>query len=303
MNFKGKDIISIRDLKKKEIEFILDRAREIEDGPQKNDRLQGKILANLFFEPSTRTRLSFESAMKRLGGSCVGFASSSITSVEKGETLIDTIKTIENYCDAIVIRHPKEGSSRLAAQVSSKPIINAGDGSNQHPTQTLLDIYTIMREKGKLNVNVALMGDLKYSRTVHSLIYALAMFDTRIFLVSPPELEIPGEVLSDIQGFEPRVIKTNVLEDVISDIDVLYLTRIQKERFPDEEEYEKIKGAYKITLDSLKRAKKDLTILHPLPKIDEIDSEIDGTKYAKYFKQAYYGLPVRMALLSQVMGD
>ena len=303
MEFKGRDVISIRDFSKEEIIYILKKAQELENKLNLDlDILKDKILACLFFEPSTRTRLSFESAMKKLGGSCIGFAEAGITSTAKGESLIDTIRTVENYCDVMVIRHPKEGSARLAAEVSEKPVINAGDGSNQHPTQTLLDLYTILREKGRINVNVSLVGDLKYGRTAHSLAYALAMFGAKINLVSPPGLEMPKEITSHLESKGIEVYATSRLDEVIEDTDVLYVTRIQKERFPDPEEYEKVKGTYKITPDTLVRAKEDMIILHPLPRVDEIAVEVDKTPHARYFKQVFYGLPVRMAILSLILG-
>ncbi|MFQ5800771.1 MAG: aspartate carbamoyltransferase, partial [Candidatus Hydrothermarchaeales archaeon] len=251
MDFAGRDIISIRDFKREEIEFILKKVEGMSANPE--PLLRGKILGLLFFEPSTRTRLSFEVAMKRLGGEVVGFSDSQLTSITKGESLKDTIKTVEAYTDIIVIRHSKEGAARLAADASSKPVINAGDGPNQHPTQTLLDLYTIKKELGRLNVNVTLMGDLKYGRTVHSLAYALAMFDAEINLISPKGLEMPEEVLADLKAAGARVHASNTLD--FSGSQVLYVTRIQRERFPDPEEYEKVKGAYKITLETLAQAR------------------------------------------------
>jgi len=300
MDFKGRDIISIRDLSRGEIEHILSVSEAMEG---KNlDILQGRTMATLFFEPSTRTRLSFETAMGRLGGRTIGFAEAGITSVSKGEGLADTVRTVENYCDVMVIRHPREGSARLAAEVSRNPVINAGDGSNQHPTQTLLDLYTIQRETGGLGGSITLMGDLKYGRTVHSLAYALAMFGASITLVSPRGLEMPREVLSDLEEFDVAIRETESLEEAIPGTDVLYVTRIQKERFPDPEEYERVKGTYKVTLDTLKEAGEELIILHPLPRVDEISPEVDGTPHARYFKQVSYGVPVRMAILSLVLG-
>ncbi|MFQ5814996.1 MAG: aspartate carbamoyltransferase [Candidatus Hydrothermarchaeaceae archaeon] len=297
----GRGIISIKDFEREDIRHILSLSEKMKEG-SKSDLLEGKILACLFFEPSTRTRLSFETAMTRLGGTTIGFSEAGVASISKGESMVDTIKTVEKYCDAIVIRHPQEGSARLAAEVSEKPVINAGDGSNQHPTQTLLDLYTINREIGRLDVDIGLVGDLKYSRTVHSLAYALAMFGAKLTLVAPPTLELPREVLSDLRKFDVPVTETNDLETVISKMDVLYVTRIQKERFPDPEEYEKIKGAYKITVESLANARDHLIILHPLPRVDEIATEVDSTKHARYFQQVQYGLPVRMAVLGLVMG-
>jgi len=297
------DIISIRDFNKAKINHILKISEDMEKRlGRKNNSLRGKILACLFFEPSTRTRLSFETAMERMGGGIIGVSESGTTSIVKGESLKDTIKTVESYCDAIVIRHPREGAARLAANVSEIPVINAGDGSNQHPTQTLLDMYTIKREAGGLKKEVALIGDLKYGRTAHSLAYALAMFGAKITLISPKGLEMPVEVVADLEKFNTTISETNDLEGSIPGCDVLYVTRIQKERFPDPEEYEKVKGAYKITLQTLESAKRDAIILHPLPRIDEISPEVDLTKHARYFKQVYYGLPVRMAVLGLVMG-
>jgi aspartate carbamoyltransferase catalytic subunit len=297
------DIISIRDLSKSKINHILKVSKDMEKiEKRKNKYLSGKILATLFFEPSTRTRLSFETAMEKMGGNSIGFSESGSTSISKGESLRDTIKTVESYADAIVIRHPREGSARFAANVSGVPVINAGDGSNQHPTQTLLDLYTIKRETGGLKKNIALIGDLKYGRTAHSLAYALSMFGARMTFISPKGLEMPEEVISDLSKFNTKIDETNDLEGSIPGCDVLYVTRIQEERFPDPEEYEKVKGAYKITLQTLESAKKNAIILHPLPRVDEIAPEVDGTKHARYFKQVHYGLPVRMALLGLVMG-
>lgn len=297
------DIISIRDFNRGKINHILKRSEGMEKRlKRKNSILSGKILACLFFEPSTRTRLSFEAAMDRMGGDSIGFSESAATSESKGESLIDTIKTVESYCDAIVIRHPRDGAARLAANISDVPVINAGDGSNQHPTQTLLDLYTIKRETGGLKKKVALIGDLKYSRTAHSLAYALAMFSAKMTFISPEGLEMPGEVTADLEKFNTEPIETSELEGSISDCDVLYVTRIQKERFPDPEEYEKVKGTYKITLPILESAKSDAILLHPLPRVDEISPEVDQSKHARYFKQVRYGLPVRMAILDLVMG-
>ncbi|RMF89873.1 MAG: aspartate carbamoyltransferase [Methanobacteriota archaeon] len=296
--FAGRDIISIRDLEKEEIEHILRKAEEMEKGPA--PLLRGRTLGLLFFEPSTRTRLSFEVAMKKLGGEVIGFSDARLTSVAKGESLIDTIKTVESYADMIVIRHIREGAARLAAEVSEKPIINAGDGPNQHPTQTLLDLFTIKKALGRLDIKVTLVGDLKYGRTVHSLVYALAMFDATISLVSPKGLEMPSEVLEDLKAMGAAIETSNELD--ISDTQALYVTRIQKERFPDPEEYEKVKGTYKITLGTLEGARKDLIILHPLPRVDEVSPEIDGTPYARYFDQVANGVPVRMAVLGLVAG-
>ncbi len=294
-----KHLISIDDLSKDDIIHILKKAESFEDvarGKKKSNLLEGKILANLFFEPSTRTRMSFETAMKRLGGDVINLTAQEASSIAKGETLADTVKVISKYVDAIVIRHPLEGSARFASEHSEVPVINAGDGAGQHPTQTLLDLYTIMKECGRLEgLKIALMGDLKYSRTVHSLIKALNLFKNEIYLISPESLRLPDEFLEEVNAHEVR------LEDVIDEIDVLYVTRIQRERFPDEEEYRKVAGSYRITAETLDRAKESLIVMHPLPRVDEIDVSVDMTRHAKYFDQAFYGVPVRMAILCEVM--
>ncbi|MEM5793837.1 MAG: aspartate carbamoyltransferase [Candidatus Aenigmatarchaeota archaeon] len=305
MNFKGKDIISIRDLEKREIEKILEEAERMESLLAEKaclDLLKGKILANLFFEPSTRTRLSFASAMQKLGGSVIGFESIEGTSIAKGETLIDTIRTVEKYCNLIVIRHPKEGAARLAAEISEKPVINAGDGANQHPTQTLLDLYTIKKLKGRIEgLNVALVGDLKHGRVMKSLAYALAMFKASLTLVSPVGLEFPEEFIMEIlKKFDADIIQTDNIISGIKNADVIYVCRIQKERFEDVYEAEKIQKSFKITQQILEKTKEDAVILHALPKTVEIEGSIDKTKKAKYFDQVYYGIPVRMAVLNLV---
>ncbi len=306
-NLKGRDIISLRELKKDEISYLLSRADEFEKVLRKDghtDILKGKILATLFFEPSTRTRLSTTAAMQRLGGSVIGFTEPETTSTIKGESLSDTIKMIENYADVIAIRHTEEGSAKLAAQAARVPVINCGDGSHTHPTQTLLDLYTIQKEKGKLEgLKVALVGDLKYGRTVHSLAYALAMFGADMVFVSPDSLKMPHEITAELrEKFGANVREHSRIENVVKEIDVLYATRIQKERFPDLEEYEKVKGTYKIDIKAISGCKKEMIIMHPLPRVYEVDSELDNTRHAKYFQQAYYGLPVRMGILASVLG-
>lgn len=296
-----KHLISIEDLTKQEILKILDKAEEFEDvalGIRKCRILEGKILANLFFEPSTRTRISFETAMKRLGGDVVNVSAQEASSMAKGETLADTIRVVSNYCDAIVIRHPLEGAARFAAENSTVPVINAGDGAGQHPTQTLLDLYTIRKECRKLEgLLIALVGDLKYSRTIHSLIKALTLFNTKIYLVSPEILSLPEDFLEELNGDIERA----ELDEIIGEVDVLYVTRIQKERFLDEEEYRKVAGSYRITTATVEKMKENAIILHPLPRVDEIDVRVDSMRQARYFKQAFYGVPVRMAILSEVM--
>ena len=304
--FRGRDILSIRELSRADIDLVLKTARKmvpIALGKKVSRALEGKILSTLFYEPSTRTRLSFESAMARLGGRVLGFSSAEGTSVQKGETLADTIRMVEAYSDAIVLRHPQEGAARLAAEFSEKPVINAGDGAGQHPTQTLLDLYTIWDEKGGFDGrHVALIGDLKYGRTVHSLTYALAELGATLAFVSPPTLEMPREIVEHVKERGLSFRMAHRLEEVIREADVLYVTRIQKERFPDPQEYEKVAGSYRIDTDVLREAKRDLIIMHPLPRVMEIAADVDRTKHALYFKQAFNGVPVRMALLDLILG-
>jgi aspartate carbamoyltransferase catalytic subunit len=307
MNLKGKDIVSIRDLSKDEIELIHKKAEQMEPyarGEKPCKLMESKILGTLFFEPSTRTRLSFTSAMQRLGGNVMGFEGVDVTSVAKGESLTDTIKTVERYCDLIVIRHPMEGAARLAANASTKPVINGGDGGNQHPTQTLLDLYTIKKMKGKIKgLNVTLLGDLKYARTMRSLATALAMFDANLTLVSPKGLEMSNDILNEIEknfNIKPRQIYD--VDAGVKDADVIYICRIQKERFEDKFEAEKLQKTFRISPDILKSCKEEVAILHPLPKVTEIDPRVDDMKCAKYFDQTFYGVPIRMAIIGLVSG-
>jgi len=306
MDWKGKDVVSIRDFSKEDIEFVLNVSERIEkelDEKGSLDYARGKILATLFFEPSTRTRLSFESAMHRLGGSVIGFSSAANTSVKKGESLADTIKTVEQYSDAIVIRHPMEGAARLAAEVADIPVINAGDGSNQHPTQTLLDLYTIKRAfNGIDGLKIGLLGDLKYGRTVHSLAEALAFYDVELYLISPELLRMPRHIVEELRERGVKVHETGDLDGTVPELDVLYVTRIQRERFPDEEEYRRVKGSYQVNCSLLENARETLKIMHPLPRVDEIHPAVDGTKHALYFRQVFSGVPVRMALLGLTLG-
>ena len=306
MDFAGRDVVSIRDLSKEEIIFILDHAMKampVARGERRSQVLEGKLLATLFFEPSTRTRLSFETAMHRLGGSVIGFSDASGTSVVKGETLADTIRMAESYADAIVLRHPHEGASKLASDFSSKPVINAGDGAGQHPTQTLLDLFTIRMEKGEIaDNNIVLVGDLKSGRTVHSLSYALSLFGANITLVAPPSLQMPHEIVTHLKEMGGRFNQSESLDSVIPGADVLYVTRIQKERFPDPEEFRKVEGAFRIDNALLANAKRSLIVMHPLPRVNEIAPEVDSGPHCRYFKQAFYGVPVRMALLSLILG-
>ncbi len=303
--FRGKSIISINDLNKRGILHILETARKIESmsRKKKDGLLKGFVMASIFFEPSTRTRLSFESAMRRLGGKVIGFSDPGTSSLVKGETLYDTVKIVERYSDVIVMRHPLEGSARLAAESTEKPVINGGDGANQHPTQTLLDLYSIKKVQGKLSgLKVALCGDLKYGRTVHSLATALSHFNCRLYFVSPPSLKMPPHYLKMLSKKGIEFSEHEKIGEVINDVDVFYSTRIQKERFPDETEYEKVRDVYILTKGMLGKVKKNLMIMHPLPRVNEIDKSIDDTPYAYYFEQSANGVPVRQALLSLVMG-
>jgi len=298
-------VVSINDFSNEEIVHVFEIAETmlpLARGEDSSDLLKGRILATLFFEPSTRTRLSFESAMNRLGGKVLGFSDPSGTSVVKGETLADTVRMAEAYTDVIVLRHPHEGAARLATNFSMKPIINAGDGAGQHPTQTLLDLFTILREKGEIgHQHVVLLGDLKYGRTVHSLAYALSRFGAEITLVSPPQLQMPEEILSYLSK-NSIIHQTENLEDAVRDADVLYVTRIQKERFPDPAEYIQVAGIYRVDLKLLEKARKEIIVMHPLPRVEEISPEVDTSPYARYFQQAFNGVPIRMALLGLVTG-
>ncbi|MDT8782901.1 MAG: aspartate carbamoyltransferase [Candidatus Bathyarchaeota archaeon] len=303
MDFEGRDIISIEDFSQQEINHILDVAKNMEAYAKTGSEiLKGKILATLFFEPSTRTRLSFETAILKLGGSYIGFAEPDLTSARKGENIADTIRTVENYADVIALRHSLEGSAKLAADFSSVPIINAGTGAEEHPTQALIDLCTIRKDKGKIDgLKIALLGDLRYGRTVHSLAYALSLYNIELYLVSPENLRMRKDVLQTIKN-RIKVTENSTLEGIIPQIDVLYVTRIQKERFPNAAEYAEVKGAYRIDLKTIEKARKDMIILHPLPRVDEISPEVDSTPQARYFQQVWNGIVVRMALLSLVLG-
>ena len=299
-------IISMNDMSKEEILNILELARKIDETPddEKLKFLYGKIIATLFFEPSTRTKMSFESAAQRLGAQVLQLPPVEQSSLKKGESFRDTIKMVEAYSDLIVVRHPLDGAARLADETSKRAIINAGDGSNQHPSQTLLDLYTILEEKGSLeNLEIAFVGDLKYGRTVHSLVKALTHFNPKIYFIAPQILQMPQYLLDEL---DKNNIKYEVLEDFrdcLDKIDVFYMTRIQKERFPDIEDYEQVKGIYVINKENiLGKCKDDMIILHPLPRVDEISTDLDDTKHALYFKQARNGIPVRQAMMMTVLG-
>lgn len=298
------DIISIKDFEREDIDYILNKAEKLENiakSKEISNDLNGKILGLMFFEPSTRTRLSFETSMKRLGGDCIGFENSVCSSVSKGESIADTAKMFEAYSDALVIRHDIEGVSKFISDIVDIPVINAGDGAGQHPTQTLLDLYTIKKELGKIdNLKIALIGDLKYGRTVHSLAFALGLYkNVELYFVSPKELKMPKEILHDLKNNNVSFNEVQNIKEVINDVNVLYVTRIQKERFVDYEEYLKIKGAYLVNKKLVEG--KNLIIMHPLPRIDEISSDIDDTKYNKYFIQAFNAVPVRMAILETLI--
>ncbi len=300
---KMKSILSVSDFTREDIETILAKAKTMENTPrsQKQELLRGKIVASLFFEPSTRTRLSFETAAQNLGARIVGFSDPSATSTSKGEILSDTIRIVEKYADYIVMRHYIEGAARRADELTTKPVINAGDGSNQHPTQTLLDLYTIQKEYGKIDgTRIMLAGDLKHGRTVHSLLEALAMFkDIQVTLAAPKGLEMPKSVIEETAD-RIKITQCETIEEGAASADVLYATRIQKERFTDEKDYNKIKDAYTITQELLNNTNKDIKIMHPLPRVNEIEHDLDKTKNALYFKQAANGIPVREAILSML---
>ena len=304
MNFEGKHLLAIRDLTKEELLKIIEVAGEIDKDMDKyKSILDGKIVSTLFFEASTRTRMSFQAAMQRMGGSVIGFSEVSTTSMKKGETLSDTMKIVSGYCDVIVMRHPEEGSVAKAAKDSTVPVINAGDGANEHPTQTILDLYTIHKEKGILeNLKIGFIGDLKNSRTVHSLAKAMSHFSPEFYFISHPSLRIPESYRKE---FEAKGIKCNEVEDlygVSMGLDLLYVTRIQKERFLDPKEYESIEKAYRLGPELANHIKPDAKILSPLPRIDEMDPELDKLPQSIYFKQAHNGIPVRMALLGLTLG-
>jgi len=299
---KGRDMISLNDFTNDEILHILETAEEFEKNPRQ-DILKGIVVATLFFEPSTRTRLSFESASNRLGAKVIGFSDASSTSVKKGESLHDTIKMVECYSDIIVMRHPREGSARYASQVASVPVINAGDGANQHPTQTMLDLYSIMKTQGRLDdLKVAFVGDLKYGRTVHSLCETLSRFGCSFYFVAPDELKMPKEIKSELKKKGIDFSETNVLEDVIPEVDVLYMTRIQKERFSNMVEYEKVKNSFLLEKSMLEEAKENMKIFHPLPRVNEISTDVDDSEHAYYFTQAGNGVFARQAILALLMG-
>ena len=299
------DLITMDDLSNDEILEILDSAERlvpVAKGDVYAPLLQGKVLGNLFFENSTRTRMSFESAMKRLGGEVVNLSSVG-SSVAKGETLYDTMQMVDGYSDIAVIRHPRQGAAQYSADAIGIPVLNAGDGAGNHPTQTMLDLFTIRESHGTIDrLNVVLVGDLRYGRTTHSLSHALVRFGAKLTLVSPDSLRMPDEIVSDLKSHGSEVVETEDMAGSIAEADVIYMTRIQKERFPDEDEYTKVAGIYKMTADDLAGAKGGMIVMHPLPRVDEIDPSVDSTIHAKYFEQAFNGVPTRMALLCRSLG-
>lgn len=295
-------VISISDLSTKQLELLLQTALKLKEHPR-GDLLEGKLIGSCFFEPSTRTRLSFETAVQRLGGKVIGFADGANTSAKKGETLADTARIISSYTDAIIQRHPKDGAARVSAEFSKVPVINAGDGTNQHPSQTLLDLVTIYETQGRLNkLKIAMAGDLKYGRTVHSLCQALKRWDCEFAFVSPPSLAMPEYITEELEAAGCRYQILSDLEAAIEWADILYMTRVQRERF-DEQEFAKIQGKFNLNAAMLANARPNLRVLHPLPRVDEIHPDVDATPHAYYFEQATNGVYARMAILSLVLNE
>ncbi|MBD40100.1 MAG: aspartate carbamoyltransferase [Euryarchaeota archaeon] len=299
-------LITMADLTNEDIVEVLDAAERllpVARGDAQMPLLSGRILGNLFFEPSTRTRMSFETAMKRLGGDVVNLGDVSTSSVVKGETLFDTIQMVDGYTDIIAMRHPRQGAARYAQDAARVPILNGGDGAGHHPTQTMLDLFTIRQAHGRLDgLDVVLAGDLRYGRTVHSLSHALARFDCRLVLASPELLRMPPEIVEDLRASGASVVETTDLYGSLDGADVVYMTRIQKERFADEDEYVKVAGAYKLHAKHLGEVRQDMIIMHPLPRVDEIHPSVDETRHARYFEQAFNGVVTRMALLCRLLG-
>ncbi len=299
-------LITMDDLTNEEILSILDDAERllpVAKGEAFVPLLQGKMLGNLFFEPSTRTRMSFEAAMKRLGGDVINLGDVSSSSVVKGETLYDTIRMVDGYADIIAMRHPRQGAAQYAADSAEVPILNGGDGAGHHPTQTMLDLFTIRQAHGTVEgLNVVLVGDLRFGRTVHSLSHALVRFGCSLTFVSPESLRMPSEIIQDLEAHGANITETENLSDVIPDADVIYMTRIQKERFPDEDEYHRVAGIFKMAAADLAPAKGNMIVMHPLPRVDEIHPDVDSTKHARYFEQAFNGVVTRMALICRLLG-
>ncbi len=303
--FYNRDVISIKDFSKQDLEYLFAASDKTQTLPadEKRKLASGKMLGLMFLEPSTRTRLSFEAAMLSIGGNVISITEPRTSSIEKGENLNDTVKTVDTYVDLMVLRHRMEGAARFAAEVAENPVINGGSGSEEHPTQAMLDMYTILKTRGNLsNLKIAIVGDLKYGRTAYSLLYGLAHYDPQIYLVSPPELRMREDALLNLEG-RVKISLHKDLEEVIGDVDVVYMTRIQKERFPDPLEYEKVKGSYVIGNDILSKSKSGLIVMHPLPRTIEIKPEVDASPKAKYFLQARYGKVVRAALISLILNE
>jgi aspartate carbamoyltransferase catalytic subunit len=299
---RNKSLVSITDFSKDEYLRILDTAAEFEINSYQ-DLLKGKVIATLFFEPSTRTRLSFESAINRLGGRVIGFTDSATSSTSKGETLYDTIRVVSNYSEMIVIRHPLEGSARFASEITHLPLINAGDGANQHPSQTLLDLYSIQKTQGTLNrLNIYMVGDLKYGRTVHSLLMALSEFNASFYFISPDELKMPEEYKLHLRSLGLKYNESKELNDNIKNADIIYMTRVQKERFSDPIEYERTKNAYVLKNEMLEGTRDNMKVMHPLPRVNEIHTDVDVNPKAYYFQQTENGVYVRQAIISLILG-
>jgi len=306
IGFKNRDVLTILDFSREDLELLFREAKKMEMYSKSAlDILRGKVVALAFFEPSTRTMFSFQTAIQRLGGTALILSDVQRTSIAKGESLGDTIRMLDSYSNAIIIRHKIEGAATYAAEVAEVPVINAGDGTHRHPTQAMVDLYTIWRERGNIHgLTVGVLGDLKYGRAATSFILGIMKYRLRrLYLISPPELRLKSEIKEILDKYGVQTTEVSNIEDVVNELDVLYVTRIQRERFPDPAEYERVRGSYRITLKTLENVKEDLMIMHPLPRVDEILPEVDGTKYAYYFKQARYGVPVRMALLKLVLGD
>lgn len=299
---KNKSLVSINDFSKDEILRIIELAAEFEANPNQ-PLLQGRVIASLFFEPSTRTRLSFETAINRLGGRVIGFSDANATSTTKGETLKDTIIMVSNYADLIVMRHPLEGAARYASEQSRVPVVNAGDGANQHPSQTLLDMYSISKTQGHLdNLKIAMVGDLKYGRTVHSLLMAMSYFNPKFYFVAPEELKMPVEYKEFLNQKGIQYEEHREMTDIMGEADILYMTRVQKERFSDLIEYEKVKNTYILRNSMLDGTKPNLRVLHPLPRVNEIATDVDANPKAYYFRQAENGVYTRMAIIASILG-
>jgi aspartate carbamoyltransferase catalytic subunit len=306
-HFYNRDIVSIKDFSKQDLEFVFSVTDKISllTPIEKSEFGKGRTLGYIFYEPSTRTRMSFEAAMASIGGSSIGIFDPKSSSIEKGESLADTIRIMDLYSDVIVLRHPLDGSSRFASELCKNPMINAGSGTEEHPTQAMLDLYTIIKEKKKIDgLTIGIVGDLKYGRTVYSLLYGLANYDVDIHLISPPSLRIRKESIYGMDG-KSNISEHSMIEDddILGKLDVIYMTRIQRERFPDIQEYEKVKGTYTIDVNILQKAKSDVSIMHPMPRMEEISHSMDDTGNAVYFKQAAYGKELRAALLALVLNE